>query len=1414
LANIKLKGKFMAEDLEVYRHKEWLGLLQPVGLVVSPIALISSQAILNRSRAVELQQRLQALIINEKISGEETPWLPDFPNFVQQVLEWYPEDLIGSPGQEEIPPDLEIYLPEYEEILRPTYAVRDPETQQWLMLIKVTKPHQALDEIEQETDNKQGWKVSLQAKFERLLRETKIPMGILFNGREIRLVYAPRGESSGYLSFPVKAMTEVSGRLILGALDMLLGADRLFNLPCDRRLGKILENSRNYQAEVSTLLAEQVLDALWELLRGFQMADVAVSGLLLGKLAQTDPQHIYGGLITTLMRLVFLLYAEDEGLMPNDSIYQNNYSVGGLFDRLREDVGNHPDTMDQRYGAWAWLLSLFRLVYDGGGATPDYLPARHGQLFDPLEYPFLEGRELEEDKRQQARGNRQEATGNRQQATGKSQEATPTSCHPEQSEGSPPSPSSDQSQKSEVLGSKLETSPSSCLPRIPDGVIYRILNKLLILNGERLSYRSLDVEQIGSVYEAIMGYTIEQAKSPSIGVNSKPKGSKHSTTVVIDVAALLATKPGDRPKFLQDQANCTLTPKGLKDLKAAQTLEEAITALDRKVSARTAYILPKRALYLQPTEERRRSGSHYTPRQLTQPIVETALKPILQRLGAHPTSKQILELKVCDLAMGSGAFLVEACRQLAEKLVEAWCKEGEIENLPVDIEPLLLARRLVAQRCLYGVDKNPFAVNLAKLSIWLVTLARDFPFTFVDHALKCGDSLVGLTRAEIGSFGQDPSENLPLMNLLKEQVEKVKNYRHQIQSLDTRTDADTEEKVSQLEQAEGQLAEARLTGNASIAAFFAGKNSKEREEKRIEYGAIVRQIRHQIDYLQNPQSLSVILSTAKDLSTKDVSPTTFPSDLIISLPHSQHQDKPMIPFHWEIEFPEVFEGDNPGFDIILGNPPFAGKNTAINAHPEGYMDWLKEIHPESHGNSDIVAHFFRRTFTLLRQNGTFGLIATNTIAQGDTRSTGLRFICQNGGKIYQAQKRIKWAGLAAVVVSVVHGIKKPTLPVEFILDGKIVPNITAFLFHAGGHDNPKPLIANQGKSFQGSIVLGMGFTFDDTNPDATPIAEMQRLIEKDPRNAERIFPYIGGEEVNSSPTHAHHRYVINFGEMSEQEARKYPDLMKIVEEKVKPERDRQKRDALRIRWWQYAEKRPGLVKAIAPLDRVLVIARVSKYAAFTFLPANIVINEKAVVFPFETFNVFCLLQSRIHEIFALFFSSTMKDDINYSSSDCFETFPFPENWETNPTLETIGQQYYQYRAELMIRNSQGLTATYNRFHDPDETHEDILHLRSLHEQMDRAVLDAYGWTDIPTTCEFLLDYEEEEETDSKRKKPWRYRWPEEIHHEVLARLLELNQQRYDEEVTLGVTAQKKTTQKAKKSSSKTAKQNTPTLPFE
>ena len=238
------------------------------------------------------------------------------------------------------------------------------------------------------------------------------------------------------------------------------------------------------------------------------------------------------------------------------------------------------------------------------------------------------------------------------------------------------------------------------------------------------------------------------------------------------------------------------------------------------------------------------------------------------------------------------------------------------------------------------------------------------------------------------------------------------------------------------------------------------------------------------------------------------------------------------------------------------------------------------------------------------------------------------------------------------------------------------------------------------------------------------------------------------------------------------------------------------------------------------MDRVLVNALYGPYLSLVFLPCRQVFNNKLNVMPFDSFQHFAVMQGRPHEIWARTFSSTLKDDLAYAPSDCFETFPFPPSLESDATLESAGRDYYDFRAHLMVSSNEGLTKTYNRFHDPDERSPDILKLRELHAAMDRAVLDAYGWTDLKPTCEFLLDYEEDEDDEdeaggkkSKKKKPWRYRWPDDFRDEVLARLLELNRQRAEEERLSGAGAEKsRAPSKKRKSTRRALPKNEPKLP--
>lgn len=1285
----------MAKDPAILAHQEWLGYVQPVGLVVSIPAMLEASLRVNQNIAPDHRKFLEALSSNAE--GDPIGEIDDFPGFAREVLGWAPSDLCGAPDSNPVPVSFEVALPEYSETLRPSFALRDfdPDSDDpgWILLVKSLPKGTRFDDPE-DVDARH-WQASPQAKFERLLRQTRVPIGLLVNGEEIRLVYAPEKELSGYATFKLSEMVTVAGRPIFAAFHMLLNSERLYSVAKKERLPAVLENSRKYQNVVSTQLANQVLEALYELLRGFQAADDQAQGLLLRDVLSVDPDRVYRGLLTTLLRTVFILYAEDRGLLSTDEVFTRYYSITGLYERLRIDDGRNPDTMDQRFGAWAQLLTLFRLIYRGGSHGGLRIPAREGYLFDPDRYLFLEGRSAIND-------------------------------------------------------------PVS-IPRVPDGVLFRVLSKLMLLDGERISYRTLAVEQIGSVYEAIMGFELHVASGPSIAIKPvKP----HGAPTTINLEELLREKPDKRAKWFTDKTDQKLTGQATEALKSATDINGLMTALDRKIaSAVTPGIVAKGAMIFQPSDERRRSGSHYTPSSLTGPIVEAALEPVFKQLGDNPTPEQILALKVCDPAMGSGAFLVEACRQLGDALVRAWRTHNQAPFLPPDEDENLHAQRQIAQRCLYGVDKNPMAADLAKLSLWLATLAKDHPFTFLDHALRSGDSLVGLSRKQITAFHWDKTDAQQsfLEDTVRARLRRIGQYRQRI--LDARDLIPYAQLEQHLEAVDEDLGWLRRIGDTIVAAFFSAEKPKAREAARKGLRDLTEKtVRSVIDL----ESSAKIEEAVRKLYAGP---------------------KGIRPFHWELEFPEVFRLDESGepqggFDAIVGNPPFAGKNTLTAGAQNAYPEWLKAVHEKSHGSADLVAHFFRRSFNLLRLEGCLGLIATNTIGQGDTRTTGLCWICENGGTIYRVVKRLKWPGDAAVIVSIVHIVRGPFRG-QRLLDSRWVDRITAYLFYAGGNHSPHKLLANKDRSFKGAEPGSLGFLVA-----ATDLRFRLFASAIDPRDGRNpiLKPYVGGLDLNEGEGS---RFVLDVDGMTIDQLSEFPEILAYLEESVRPDFLRRGEIAEDTTdWWNFRRPTLGMNEALAKLDYALVLSRHGDAFAITRLRTGQLFSESMVVFAYSSFTAFTLLQARVHEVWARFQGSSIKDDLRYTPSDCFQTFPFPLSYESNPALEEAGRIYYEFRADLMARNGEGLTKTYNRFHDPNEDSPDILRLRELHAAMDRAVLDAYGWQDIQPVCEFIPEFDDEEDEDDNgrpKKKKYRYKWPEAIHDEVLARLLELNRQRAEEE---------------------------------
>lgn len=1351
------------KDRDVLFHKKWLGLAQPIeGLVFSVPALADAQI------APEERPELSAAF-EAQLTG-------DPPRI--RSLEAFFRDFLGyaSPGmlvpRAELPAELSFYAAEGGQEIRPSFALgrgpfaaddpfaafdEAPSASQdgaasdresrassetaaqpdasdakkpWFALLwDLTEAGASLDLDEPESETG-PWRYPPTAKLDRLLRHAGIPVGFLFNGAHLRLVYAPAGESTAHLTFRVEHLRGSEGRPLLTALDLLLNARRAYSASPEHTLEGLLAESRRRQADVTEELAKQVFEAVETLVAGFEAAAARDCGRdqldWLRPAIEAESDHFYQGVLSVVLRLVFLLYAEDQALLPVEHrTYAEHLSLSGLYARLSHDAGAHPESMHHRFGAYGQLLALFRAVFFGVKHDTLELPPRRGRLFDPNTYPFLEGG-----------------------LPGWTAAVTDP-------------------------GARAQARP----PSIDDGTVYKVLHRLIVFGGQRLSYRTLDVEQIGSVYESLMGYHVLRLESPAVRLG------KYG--VWVETQALRAMSPTDRARFLKE--TCGLNPGPIQAIeKAVKEAGKDDGALAEALAAHAAgrrgegsrHRADAGRLVLQPGEERRRTGSHYTPRSLTEKVVRRTLEPLLACLGEARTQEQILQLKICDPAMGSGAFLVAACRELAGEIVAAWTRQGELARvIEQHGDAHLHARRLVAQQCLYGVDKNAAAVELAKLSLWLVTLSRTLPFTFVDHALRHGDSLVGLDFKQIEAFHWAPSGQTETVRvLLREALDQAVELRQQILAL-----ADHEDPVSQGEKrrlfefSQQAIELVRIVADACVGAFFAEAKDAAREKERKRRLALVE------TWLGREKGAQDEARTEKERAV-DLAAAMAAREEIES--HSAEARGKLSPFHWWIEFPEVFFEERPDpmeggaitgtalMEGVVGNPPFMGGRRISGEFGDAYSEWLSMLGGATSMNADLSAHFFRRAAMLLGKHGTFGLIATNTIAQGDTRAAGLGALVRAGWRIYDATDSMPWPGAAAVTVSLVHaahghasGYGHPTL------GGEAVPVINSRLRPKPERSEPRLLAANANTSYQGSILRGMGFTL-------TP-AERDALVKKSKKSGERIFPYLGGEEVNSSPSQSFERYVISLGELPLEQAGAWPELLQILRESVKPERERT-RDAREFPWWQFWRARSELYAALAPLDRCLVTALSGKHRAFAWQPTNRILDQTLIVFPLSRDAHFSVLQSRVHEAWSVELSSTIKEDQRYNPSRAFQTFPFPnpDPRTVIPELESIGEHLDDTRARFMVDTNQGLTKTYNALKDPGCGDPRILELRGLHEEMDRAVLAAYGWSGIavPPYCPL---------TDKDREALQAFE------DEVIDRLYVLNAERAREEQRLGLAGKKK-----------------------
>lgn len=429
---------------------------------------------------------------------------------------------------------------------------------------------------------------------------------------------------------------------------------------------------------------------------------------------------------------------------------------------------------------------------------------------------------------------------------------------------------------------------------------------------------------------------------------------------------------------------------------------------------------------------------------------------------------------------------------------------------------------------------------------------------------------------------------------------------------------------------------------------------------------------------------------------------------------------------WEHTFRDVFAAGRarPGFDAIVGNPPFVGgKRIATHLGP-AYARALRTVHPDASGNTDLSAHFFRRAFDRLAEGGVIAFITTSGIAKGDTREGGLAVLVGRGATIVSADRARPWPGDAAVRISTVCLVRDAAPPGPRVLDGREVSAISAFLEVGETSAPPARRPENRGIAFVGCYLRGMGFTFDDRSPRAMPLALRETLLADDPTLAPRLPAYVGGDEIARHPEQRPHRFVLDLNDLSLADEARHPRLFALARRYVKPERDMLGDTPIdrshRERFHCWANARPELRKATAHLPRVLVTPRVSTRRFFAFLPAGIIPSEQLVVFALPTFASFAVLQSVLHDVWARTFGSSMGLGIRYTPSDVFETFPLPPGFRDDPALEDAGQELYEARREVASALGLGLGELYATLgkHPP---------LVALHRRADEAVARAYGF---------------------------------------------------------------------------------------
>ncbi|WP_329050008.1 N-6 DNA methylase [Amycolatopsis sp. NBC_01488] len=746
------------------------------------------------------------------------------------------------------------------------------------------------------------WAANPIDRLEVMLRENKIPIGIVTDGRWWGLVCAREGAMAA--SGVVDALTWIEEPRTRDAFLTLIGRQYLVGGDPTERLPVLFKDSVAEAEEITEALGAQVRRAVELLIQSFSESatDARRRGL-------SDPlpgrtHDSYEGAVTVMMRVVFLLFAEERGLLPSGELFEQGYGIARELDRLiGRETEESEEGLDSTSLTWHRLLATSQALYQGASFENLRMPAYGGSLFDPTRFPFL-----------------------------------------------------------------TDTNEQNALAiTVSDRVMLHVLRSVQIasIKGEarRISFRDIDVEQIGYIYEGLLGYTAAIASEATVGLKGTLGEEPEISLARLEALAAEHTDPKKLATairaFVEDDQPSSKPSSAAAIAKAAGAEAEpsVLSALTQAVGGdlqlrdrvkpwlglirldlrKRPFVVLEGGLLVKETPSRKNAGAHYTPKSLAEEVVLHALQPLCYSPGPRDTaaeeqwklksSDELLELKVADIACGSGAFLVAAARYLSERVVEAWTTEDPTNSGRKDL--YTRATRQVVANCLYGADINDMAVEMCKLSLWLVSLDRDLPFSFVDDKVFNGNSLLGLTKIDqLRWLHIDPAKArgetfhgrlIDVDTILRRAAEIRRRLLEEID--ETHPVRNSTAKRRQLAQFREVTSNLRKLAHGVVAAGLpvGGKPGKALDEAYENLRLAARAA-----YPDKGEADSTFLESLIDAGLKPTVETDY---------------ERWEPLHWIIEAPDVMI-DNGGFDAVVGNPPFLGGKKISGAMSTEVREWL------------------------------------------------------------------------------------------------------------------------------------------------------------------------------------------------------------------------------------------------------------------------------------------------------------------------------------------------------------------------------------------------------------------------------------------------------------------------------------------